>query len=40
VVVVAVHQRHVDCNVAEGARGGEAAEPGADDHDLWMLGHL
>ena len=39
-VVVAIHDRDVHFDVAKGARCGEAAESGADDHDTWMLGHV
>ncbi len=40
VVVVAIHERHVDIHVAKGARGCKTAEPGADDHDMRRLGRI
>jgi|HubBroStandDraft_4_1064222.scaffolds.fasta_scaffold23502_4 hypothetical protein len=38
VVIVAVDERDTDVDVAQRPGGGETAEPGADDHDVWMCG--
>src|ERR1700730_5775522 len=35
VVVVLVQQNHIDGLAVERAGAGEAAKPGADDHDAW-----